>query len=102
MQWLRVSWQLLLDHHNNPPGRAGFARLGAPRIEFEHVRPAPQLASNRLPLLSRGELVRTGTPADGASSRRGEREEISSSALWCHISASASSRQLSRGRNTAL
>jgi hypothetical protein len=67
------------------------------------VVPTVQPANNRLSSPARErDAARAIAPAGGVRLQSIKREAISSCALWCHISASASSRQLSNGRNTAL
>src|SRR6202048_1590449 len=62
------------------------------------VARAQPAAGNRLRLrASERASVRASAHADEVPSRARASDVISSSALWCHISASASSRQLSRG-----
>lgn len=84
------SFRLTMIIRYRKPGSAiRFAKLNG----FTELQPA----SNRLPPgLPERDSVRSSTPVGGALLRSMERDAISS-ALWCHISASASNRQLSRG-----
>jgi hypothetical protein len=85
------------DMTNNNPLRKMRFRSANSRLAGNKRCREFQLASNRSSFSGLAKSI-----ACSADSMRPRRQDaISSWALWCHISASANSRQLSWGRNTA-